>query len=64
MIDPAVKSSFNTLLRLHQVMRISELVVTFADARAEIHAIEGQAGFRYGTARSGALTGRRRRTLG
>ena len=63
MIGPAVKSSFNTLLRLHEVTWISELVAIFADARTEVHAIEGQAGFRYGTARSDALARQQRRAL-
>ena len=57
MIDPVIKSSFNTLLRLREVMRISELVAIFADTWTEIHPIEGQTGFRYGTARPVALTG-------
>ena len=50
MIGPIVKSSFNTLLRIHEVMQISELVVISADAWTEAHAVEEQAGFRYGTA--------------
>ena len=49
MIDPVIKSSFNTLSRLHEVMQISEIAVVFADAWIEIHAIEEQAGFHYGT---------------
>ena len=57
MIDPVIKSSFNTLLRLREVMRISELVAIFADTWTEIHPIEGQAWFRYGTARSVVLAG-------
>ena len=67
MIGSVIKSSFNTLLRLREVMQISELVALFADAWTEIHPIEGQARFCYSTARSVALTGRgrrRRRALG
>jgi len=63
MIGPAIKSSFNTLLRLHEVMPISELVAIFADARTEVHAVEGQAGFRYGTPRSDVLARRQRPAL-
>ena len=40
-------------------MQISELVVVFADAWTEIHAVKGQAGFRYGTTGAAMLTGRR-----
>ena len=50
MVGPVIKSSFNTLLRIHEVMQISELVVIFSDAWTEAHAVEEQAGFRYGTA--------------
>ena len=60
MIDPVTKSSFTTLLRLHEVMQISELVAIFADDGTEIHSVEGQAWFRYGAAESVTLTGRRR----
>jgi hypothetical protein len=63
-IGPVIKSSFNTLLRLHEVMQISELVAISADAWTETHAVEEQAGFRYGTAASAVLTGRRRRDFG
>jgi len=47
-------------------MQISELVALFADAWTETHAVEEQAGFRYGTVGPAVLTGRqrRRRTLG
>jgi hypothetical protein len=38
-------------------MQISEPVTIFADAWAEIHTVEEQIGFRYGTAGSVALTG-------
>jgi hypothetical protein len=62
-IGPVIKSSFNTLLRIHEVMQINELVAISADAWTETHA-EEQAGFRYGTASSAVLTGRRRRNLG
>ena len=58
MVDLATKSSFNTLLRLHVVIQISELAAIFADAWIEIHATEEQAEFRYETARSVVLTGR------
>ena len=40
-------------------MRISGHVTVFADAWAEVHAVEEQAGLRYGTAGSAMLTGRR-----
>ena len=42
-------------------MQFIELVAIFADAWTEIHAIEEQAGFCYGTAASAMLTRRRRR---
>jgi hypothetical protein len=58
-IGSAIKSSFNTLLRLHEVMEISELVPIFADIRTGTYAVEEQAGFRHGTAAL-VLTGRRR----
>ena len=64
MIGPVIKSSFNILLGLHEVVQISELVMASADASTEIHAVEEQAGFRYGTVGSAVLTGRRRRILG
>ena len=51
-IGPVIKSSFNALLRLHEVIQINELVAIFADTWTEIHAVEEQAGFRYGTAGS------------
>ena len=60
MIGPVIKSSFNILLRIHEVTQISELVAIFADAWTEVDAVEEQAGFRYGTARSIVLAGRRR----
>ena len=59
MIGPVIKYSFNTLLRLHEVMHVSELVAMFADTWIEIHTLKGQAGFRHGTTRSVALAGRR-----
>ena len=49
-IFPAIKSSFNTLLRLHEVTQIIEPVAIFADPWTEIHVAEEQAGFRYGSA--------------
>ena len=61
MIGPVIKSSFNTLLRIHEVMQISELATILADAWTEIHAVEEQAGFHYGTLGPVVLTGRRRR---
>ena len=64
MIGPVIKSSFSTLLRIHEVMRISELVAIFTDAWTEIHAVEEQAGFRYGTLGPAVLTGRRRQDFG
>lgn len=36
MNNPSVKSSFNTVIKLHEVMDFSELVTVFADTRAEI----------------------------
>ena len=47
-ISSNIKSSFNTLLKLHEVMQFGELVATFADTRTEIPAGEEQAGFRHG----------------
>ena len=64
MIGPVIKSSFNTLLRIHEVTQISELVAIFADAWTEVDAVEEQAGFRYGTTRSVVFAVRRRRDLG
>jgi len=43
MIGPSIKSSFNSLLRLHEVMRISGLVTVFADAWTELDPVEEQA---------------------
>jgi len=40
MIGPVIKFSFNTLLRLHEVVQISELVAIFADAWTERHSVE------------------------
>jgi len=58
MIGPVIKSSFNTLLRIHEVMQISQFVAIFADAWTEVHAVEEQAGFHYGTLGPAVLTGR------
>jgi len=57
---PVIKSSFNTFLRLHEVIRIDELVAIFPDALTEIHTVEEKAGFRYGTLGPIVLTRRRR----
>ena len=57
MISLVIKSSFNTLLGHREVMQTSGLVMIFADTWTEIHPIEGQAWFRYGTARSVVLAG-------
>ena len=57
-IGPVIKSSFNTLLRLHEVIQIGGLVAIFADARTEIHVVEEQAGFGYDAAESAMFTGR------
>ena len=59
MIGPVIKSSFNTLLRFHEVIQVCELVTIFADAWTEIHGVEEQARFRYGTVGPAVLTGRR-----
>ena len=58
-IGPTIESSFNTLLRIHEVMQISEPVATLTDAWTEIHIVEEQAGFRHYTAESAVPTGRR-----
>ena len=57
MIGPVIKSSFNTFLRIHEVMWVSELVAIFADSWTEIHPAEEQAGFHYGTLGPAVLTG-------
>ena len=57
MISPFTKSSFDTLLRLHEVTQFNDLVTVFADTRTEIPGGEGQAGFRYGTVGSVVLRG-------
>ena len=44
-------------------MPISGLVAIFTNVRTEVHVTEGQAGFRYGTARSDVLARRQRRAL-
>ena len=61
MVEPVIKSSFDTLLRIHEVIQISELAAILADAWIEVYAVEGQAGFHYGTLGPAVLTGRRRR---
>jgi len=58
MIGPVIKSSFNGVLRLHEVMRNSGLVAISADSWTEVHVVEEQTGFRYGTAGSAVLAGR------
>ena len=40
MIGPTIKSSFNTVLRLNEVMQISEPIVIFVDPWTEIHPVE------------------------
>ena len=47
MIDPFFKSSFDTLLKLHEVIHFGELVEIFANTRTEIRGGEGQFGFQY-----------------
>jgi len=54
---PSLKSSFDTLLKLHEVTGFGGLVTLFANAWTEIPSGEGQAGFRYGTAGSTILKG-------
>ena len=39
-ISPVIESSFNFLLKLHEVMQIGEFVAIIADTWIEIHAIE------------------------
>ena len=48
-IGPSFKSSFNTLLNLHEVICFREFVAIFADTRTEILGGEGQVGICYGT---------------
>ena len=63
--DLSFKSSFDTLLKLHEVIRFGELIAIFADTRTEIPGDEGQVGFCYDTAgRSAVLGGRWWRILG
>ena len=60
MNGPLTKSSFNTLLKVHEVMQFRKLVAPFADTRTGIPGGEEQVRFRYGTARSVVLRGVRR----
>jgi len=57
MTDSLIKSSFDTLLKLHEVMMFCRLVAPFADAWTEIPSGEGQAGFRHGQAGSALFRG-------
>lgn len=52
MIVPFVKSSFDALLKLQEVMRFRKLSTPFADTQAELPGGEAQARFRYDTAGS------------
>lgn len=56
---PFIKSSFDTLLKIHQVMQFSKFVTILADIRTEIPSSEEQTGFRYGTAESAVFGGGR-----
>ena len=62
-IGPPFKSSFDTILKLHEVIHFGELVAIFADTRIEIPGGEGQAGFCYDTAGSAVFGGLWQRTL-
>ena len=55
---PFIKSSFDTLLKLREVMQFSQFVMMFADTRAEITGDEEQTGFCYGTVESSSFRGR------
>ena len=61
MNGPFTKSSFNTLLKVHEVMQFGELVTMFADTRTGIPDGEEQVRFRYGTVGPVVLRGVRRR---
>jgi len=46
-VGSVIKSSFNTLLSIHEVTRVTEPVAIFANSLTEIHVVEEQAGFHY-----------------
>ena len=49
-IDPLLKASFDTLLKLQEVIRYGTLVAALAHDQIEIPGGEGQIGIRYVTA--------------
>ena len=57
-VSPFVKTSFDTLLKLHEVIEFNKLATTLANAGTEVPRGEEQAGFRYGTTGSAVLRGR------
>ena len=56
---PFVKSSFNTILKLHEVVQFGKLVTTFADTSTDIPGVEEQARFHYGAAQPAVFGGGR-----
>ena len=48
MINPSVKSSFDTLLKLQEVILHTKIIAALADIGTEIPSGEEQTGLRYG----------------
>ena len=63
MIRPFIKSSFDTLLKLQEVMDFNELAGMFPETQAEIPRGKSQAGFRNGSVGSAVLGGRQQRWI-
>ena len=59
MIHPLIKSSFDILLKLHEVTNFSKFVMMFADTWTEIPGGENEAGFRDGAVGPVVLRGGR-----
>ena len=65
MIGPFIESSFNTLLKVHEVTQFTKLVTMFADTRTGVTGGGEQVRFSYCTAGSVMLGGGpRRRSVG
>ena len=65
MIDSSIKCSFDTRLKLQEVMDFNELATMFSETRTEIPRGKDQAGFRNGTVGSTVPRGGQRQwTLG
>jgi len=56
-IDSIIKSSFGTLLKLHEVILSSGVVAVFTDAQTGIIGSKEQARFSYGKTKSAVLRG-------